>query len=201
MSIHTQVANFIDRPEPGRLDQLALAVFAYQFEHIEPYRRFCLDRGVSKDGVRSLADIPPVSTAAFKYVALCSTTPERIFLTSGTTQGRDQRGRHFMANLKHYRASAISHLGRMLFPDRRHLWMLALHPTADRMPESSLSQMISWCIESFGAGCNRCCATPQRVDTEAALTFLYAAQTAGEAVCILGTTAALSTLFEYLEAE
>ena len=125
---------------------------------------------------------------------------ERIFLTSGTTQGRDQRGRHFIENLEHYRASAISHLGRMLFPDRRRLWMLALHPTADRMPESSLSQMISWCIESFSAGCNRCCATPQRVDSEAALEFLRAAEAAAEAVCILGTTAALSTLFEHLEA-
>ena len=200
MPIHAQVTNFINYPQPDRFDELALAVFAYQFERIEAYRKFCLDWGVSPVGVRAVTDIPAVSTAAFKYVVFCRGTPERIFLTSGTTRGRDQRGRHFVAHLEHYRASAISHLGRMLFPDRRRTWMLALHPTADRMPESSLSQMISWCIESFGSGRSLCCATPQRVEPDAALVFLRAAASAGEAVCILGTTAALSTLFEYLEA-
>jgi len=200
MSIHAQVTNFINHPQPDRFEQLALAVFAHQFEQIEPYRNFCLDCGASPASVRAVTEVPVVSTAAFKYVAFCNGDPERIFLTSGTTRGRDQRGRHFVADLEHYRASAISHLGRMLFPDRSRTWMLALHPTADRMPESSLSQMVSWCVESFGAGRSLCCATPQRVETDAALGFLRAAVSAGEAVCILGTTAALSTLFEYLEA-
>ncbi len=72
MSIHAQVANFINSPEPDRFEQLALAVFAHQFDHVDAYRRFCFDRGVSPDGLRSLADIPPVSTAAFKYVAFCT---------------------------------------------------------------------------------------------------------------------------------
>ena len=200
MSIHAQVTNFINHPQPDRFEDLALAVFAHQFDQIGPYRKFCLDCGASPAGVRAVTEVPVVSTAAFKYVAFCNGDPERIFLTSGTTRGPDQRGRHFVADLEHYRASAISHLRRMLFPDRRRTWMLALHPTAERMPESSLSQMISWCIESFGTGRSLCCATPQRVETDAALGFLRAAVSAGEAICILGTTAALSTLFEYLEA-
>ncbi len=198
MSIHAQVLNFIHRPDPARFEQLALAVFARQFETVEPYRRFCQGLGASPATVESAAAIPPVSTAAFKYSALCGGPAQRIFLTSGTSRGRDQRGRHYVSDLELYRASALAHLERMMFPDRRRLRMLALHPTAERMPESSLSQMISWCIESFGIGPSLCCASPARVEAASALDFLCAAEAAGEAVCILATTAALAALFEHL---
>ena len=97
-----------------------------------------------------------------------------------------------------YRASAIKHLGRMLLPDGCRPWMLALHPTADRMPESSLSQMISWCMETFGGARTLCCATPRQVDCAAAYGLSAHRGGLGEPVCILGTTAALSALFEYL---
>lgn len=198
MSIHREVLNFIHHPDPARFEPLALAVFGRQLELVEPYRRFCERLGACAATVGSVAAIPPVSTAAFKYVELSGGPPQRIFLTSGTTSGRARRGRHFISGLELYRASALGHLERMLFPDHRRLRMLALHPTADLMPESSLSQMISWCIESFSAGPSLCCATPARVETQPALDFLRAAATAGAPVCILATTAALLTLFEHL---
>ncbi|HZY59025.1 MAG TPA: acyl-CoA reductase [Candidatus Binataceae bacterium] len=198
MTTHAQVLDFIRNPDPTRFERLALAVFARQFELVQPYREYCLSRGVSLARVRSVAAIPPVSTAAFKYVVFSSGPPQRIFLTSGTSRGREERGRHFVADLEHYRLSAMTHLERMLFPDRRRLRMLALHPTVDRMPESSLSQMISWCVETFGAGPSLCCASPMGVETGPALDFLRAAEVAGEAVCILGTTAATAALFEHL---
>jgi hypothetical protein len=198
MIIAAQILNFMENPDVSRLEQLALAVFAHQFDSIVPYRRFVLDHGASPVSIRRIAEIPPVSTAAFKYVAFCSGSPRRVFMTSGTTRGRDQRGRHLVPDLALYRASALKHLARMLLPDRCRPWMLALHPTADRMPESSLSQMISWCIEMFGGGKALCCATPQKVDTDAAVSFLRDAQAGAEPVCILATTAAVATLFEHL---
>jgi hypothetical protein len=197
MTLHAQVLDFIHYPNPARFERTALAVFAHQFGSLSPYREFCLSRARRPDSVRSVAEIPAVSTAAFKYVEFCSAKPQRVFLTSGTTRGRDQRGRHFVADLELYRVSATKHLKRMLLADGCRPWMLALHPTADRMPESSLSQMISWCIESFGGTKALCCASPQRVDCRAALDFLRIAESAGEPVCVLGTTAALSELFEH----
>ncbi|MHB8383552.1 MAG: LuxE/PaaK family acyltransferase, partial [Candidatus Binataceae bacterium] len=120
----------------------------------------------------------------------------REFLTSGTTIGVERRGRHVVARPEVYRASAIAQLGSMLFPDGARMRILALHPTAERMPESSLSAMVTWCIEEFGSGESRCVADRGRVDTESARAFLREATAGREPVCLLGTTAAFAALFE-----
>ena len=89
----------------------------------------------------------------------------------------------------------------MFFPDNRRIAILALHPTADRMPESSLSQMISWAIEEFGAKSveeNLCTATPASVDIARAVEFLEDGARRSAPVAILATTAACARLFEML---
>ena len=200
-SIFDEVLSFIRSPDPDRFENLALKVFRYQFDHIMPYREYCLSIGMDAEAVRSLDEIPPLSTVAFKHAELKSGPTERIFLTSGTSVGANQRGRHFVPRLEIYRASAIAHISRMLFPDRRRMPILAIHPTAERMPESSLGQMISWCIEDFGAETSVCAATSQGLEINRAREFLEAAERAREPVCILGTTAACSVLFDVLRSD
>src|SRR4029077_13719272 len=90
------------------------------------------------------------------------------------------------------------HLRTMLFPDERRMAMLAMHPTADAMPESSLARMIAWCVEEFGTGTLLAAASRDRVDAGAAIRFLAEAGASGEPVCILGTSAAFATLFTEL---
>jgi Acyl-protein synthetase, LuxE len=204
MSIYDEVLSFINAPRPELFDPLALAVFRYQFENVPAYRQFCVARGASPETVSFPSQIPAVSTAAFKYAEIrCA--PEAVspaaltFTTSGTTKGFTERGRHLVPRPEIYRASAIAHLRCMLFPDGRRMAMLALHPTADRMPESSLSTMLSWCLEEFGAGATMCAATRASVDTAAAIEYLVAIQSRREPVCILGTTAASAALFAAVE--
>jgi len=199
--IFDEVLSFIRYPDPAAFEEVALRVFRYQFERVRPYRDYCLSLGVSGLAVRSLDQVPPVSTIAFKYADLGSGPAERIFLTSGTSIGRNERGRHFVPMLEIYRISAMAHIGRMLFPDKRRMPILALHPTADRMPESSLGQMISWCIEDFGTANSLCAASTKGLDIDSALEFLQIAGRAGDPVCILTTTAACSALFESLRSE
>ena len=79
--------------------------------------------------------------------------------------------------------------------------MLSLHPTADRMPESSLGQMISWMIEEFGAGDALCVADRKGVEIAPALEFLRSAQRRGQPVCVMATTAAFGALFDELRAQ
>ncbi len=198
MTLYSKVLDFIRHPEAGRFEPLALRVFAAQFDRLPAYRDYCLSRGASPAKVRTVSAIPPVSTAAFKYVDFRQQTPQRIFVTSGTTRGPQRRGRHFVPDLELYRISAVQHLRRMLFPDGRRPWMLAMHPTAERMPQSSLSQMISWCFEEFGGARSLCCADPYRVDIQAAIEFLRAAQELTAPVAILSTTAAFSALSDLL---
>jgi Acyl-protein synthetase, LuxE len=203
MSIYEQVLTFIHRPEPESFQRLALDVFRHQFETVGAYRRYCVARGVQPDAVRSVEDIPAVSNVAFKYADLASDGAERlpdaaVFLTSGTTQGRERRGRHIVARPEIYRASAIAHLRTMLFPDARRMAILAMHPTADVMPESSLSAMISWSIEEFGTGRILAAASRERVDVAAAIAFLGDCEARRDPVCIMGTTAAFAVLVSEL---
>jgi hypothetical protein len=87
----------------------------------------------------------------------------------------------------------------MLFPDGARMAMLALHPTSDLLPESSLSAMLSWCIEEFGNKTVLCTATRDGVDEAAAVDFLQDNQLRQSPVCILGTTAASAKLFESID--
>ena len=200
MSIYEQVLTFIHRPEPEAFERLALEVFRHQFETIAAYRRYCEGRGIEPGALGSVNDVPAVSNVAFKYAELAiegaSRLPDTaIFLTSGTTQGRTRRGRHIVARPGIYRASAIAHLRTMMFPDARRMAMLAMHPTANAMPESSLSAMISWSIEEFATGAHLAAASRERVDAAAAIAFLGDCEARREPVCLLGTTAAFAALF------
>jgi hypothetical protein len=201
MSIVDEVLDFIRGPTPREsFDALALRIFAYQFAHVPAYRSYVAALGVDPAAVRRVEQIPVVSTLAFKYAPMESTSdvpaPQaRLFLTSGTTIGMEERGRHRVLYPEIYRASAIGHLRRMMFPDRRRLAMIALHPTVELMPESSLSQMISWCIEEFGSAESARAATREGIDVANTLDFLHGRERAGAPVCLLATTAACAKLF------
>ncbi len=203
MPIYEQVLTFIHRPEPESFQRLALDVFRNQFEAVGAYRRYCEGRGVEPGAVRFVDEVPAVSNVAFKYAdfaidGAAQSAEAAIFLTSGTTQGRERRGRHIVVRPGIYRASAIAHLRTMLFPDARRVAILAMHPTADVMPESSLAAMIGWCIEEFGTRTHLAAASRDRLDLEAATGFLADAEARREPVCILGTTAAFAALFSEL---
>jgi hypothetical protein len=146
-----------------------------------------------------------VSTVAFKFAELYAANEigfpgARTFLTSGTSAGRERRGRHVVTRPDIYRESALAHLRAMVFPDTTAMAILAIHPTADRTPESSLATMISWCIEEFGRGSCLCAADRSGLDLAGAMEFLRCAGRGDVPICILGTTAAYRVLFDGLAA-
>jgi hypothetical protein len=203
MSIYEQVLTFIHRPEDKSFERIAMEVFRHQFATVGAYRRYCVERSAEPDSVRTVDEIPAISNVAFKYAELAiegaAQAPDAaIFLTSGTMQGRESRGRHIVRRPEVYRASAIAHLRTMLFPDARRMAILAMHPTADVMPESSLSAMISWSVEEFATGAHLSAASRDQVDIAAAIGFLGECGARREPVCIMGTTAAFAALFSAL---
>ena len=149
--IDTRVLDFIAAPEGKDFGSLALDVFAYQFEQNLPYQRFCLARDKTPETVQTWQAIPAVPTVAFKELDLTCGPPEKVFLTSGTTQGQEKRGRHLVPDLQLYHASALAHFLAMRAarkasaagpePDSRT-------PRPNRTP--SLTQMAEWVMRELG---------------------------------------------------
>jgi len=203
MTIFDEVLAFIRRPQPEKFEPLALRVFRYQLETVAAYETYVGAVGIDATTVTRIEEIPAVSTIAFKYARIenkneLANGASRVFVTSGTTIERDERGRHVVPHPEIYRASAMGHMRRMLFPDRRRIAMLALHPTADSMPESSLSQMVNWGIEEFGNTVVHCSARRDGIEIHDAIQFLHARTRQREPVCIMATTAACARLFAAL---
>jgi hypothetical protein len=143
------------RPDDARFAALALEAFEFQFEHCEPYQRFCARRGATPGRVRDWRAIPPVPTGAFKEVALrCfpAVCTIRTFRTSGTTGAA--RGEIHLDSLSLYEASLLPAFRRHLLPDLapgERACILALAPPPEEAPESSLSHMFATAIAAFGA--------------------------------------------------
>lgn len=155
--------------EPGAIDatagasetrftELALALFAFQFSHCTPYRRFCQARGITPADVSHWRDVPAVPTGAFKEVALRCFPPARevhVFRTSGTnsasgtgsTSGTssERRGALHLDTLALYEASLLPNFQAHVLPDaeRRPVALHALAPDPARAPDSSLSHMFA----------------------------------------------------------
>jgi hypothetical protein len=199
-AVDTQVLNFIHNPHGKDFNALALTVFAQQFQRNLPYQRFCRIRGHTPDTVTRWQDIPAVPTVAFKELDLTCGAPEKIFLTSGTTRGQEKRGRHFVPDLALYHASALSHFSACVLPDNRRLRTLALIPSPEARPQSSLTQMAAWIMSDLSSADSAYFIDPAGVHIEAFADALAQAQHEGTPVCILAITSALVAFFDWCEA-
>jgi len=144
------------QPDEARFARLALDLFAFQFEHCEPYQRFCMGRARTPTSVRSWREIPPVPAAAFKELTLRCFSTERTlhqFHTSGTTHGKP--GTLHLDTLELYEASLRPSFLRHILPDLEALGgrirMRILAPSPREAPHSSLSHMFGVALETWGA--------------------------------------------------
>lgn len=201
MSIESRVLDFIRRPgNDAEFADLALDVFAYQYERVPMYRRFCDTRAVTPGSLSSYAQIPALPADAFKH-GLCEVErPVRVFLSSGTTSGGERRSRHALASLETYKAAAIAWFDAMVLPDAPGpLSVLVLGPTADTHPSSSLGQMFTWCVERCSNGTSLAALDSDgRVDVPAALGWLEARAGGSAPVMLLAVSSALTAVLEAL---
>jgi hypothetical protein len=196
-AVHDQVLEFIASPNSEGFGVLALAVFAHQYERIAPYRQVCERRGVHPSSLRDWRDIPPVPALAFKHVDLCCAPAERTFMSSGTSQGIEQRSRHLLPDLRLYRTSALAGLRMHLFPDVANLRIASLIPSAAEWPHSSLAQMIDWAMEEFAAEHSAVFASAKRFDFEGLTALLRRSDRDAVPVCVVTTTAGLIRFLDH----
>jgi hypothetical protein len=178
---------------PPDFDAWSHRIFAHQFERNPPYRAFCERRGVTPATVARWEDVPAVPVAAFRRAELTCGAPEAIFTTSGTTDAAT-RGRHLVPHLDLYRTSALTTFARFVLPDGFRLPCLCLMPPPAVRPDSSLVQMCVWIGEALTPGVEWLIGE-NGLDVDTVLARLEEAEARGEAVLLLGVTAAFARVF------
>lgn len=171
-------------------DALACELFAFQFAHDEPYRRFCLRRGWAPRKVRSWRDIPPVPIGAFKDATLsCAPAAdcERVFMSSGTTRGAVKSRNHHPTMAVWDRSMTLNFRRRFMARDER-LPMLMLFPDERQLPNSSLARYLSQAARVFGTPGSRSYVGVDGLDVPGACAELTRLQEAGGPVAVLGAS-------------
>ena len=174
----------------------ALRVFRWQFEHNTAFRGYCLGRNATPATVTSWEDVPAVPTGAFKRLRLLSAEegrePDAVFHTSGTSR-TERRGEHLVASLRLYRSALLPTFRVQLLPDGARLPVLALVPSPQDAPRSSLSYMIGAASETFGAeGGGWFAAADGELQKDGLLRAVEAAIDAGGPVLIAATAFAMA---------
>ncbi len=190
-----------EAPSEQAFDALALRLFAYQFENIACFRRFCLDTGRSLRSVGSWRDIPPIPITAFKSLTLSCAPPEsaeRVFMTSGTSHD-GARGRCYHPTLAVYDRSMALEFARRFMPDRARIRMGVLFPTEDEMPNSSLAHYLALAVRGFGAGGSRYLLHEKGLDSALLYENLAEAERTGEPYALLGASYGFVHLFDQME--
>jgi hypothetical protein len=183
-------------------NRLATAAFQRQFAENEPYRRYCERRDATPGRVDHWSTIPAVPTAAFKSAALfCGdpATAEIAFRTSGTSQGPENRGTHYVGDLSFYRAAALPNFKAHLLPDASQLSMVILAPSPRLASDSSLSWMLGAVKKEFGSEDSVHFVDQDGLRLDPLLTTLAESEAKQKPVMLLGTAAAYAHLLEVLD--
>ncbi|MBI3989811.1 MAG: long-chain fatty acid--CoA ligase [candidate division NC10 bacterium] len=195
-ALFEEVLAFLSDPHEGSFADLAVKVFDYQFRQNEPYRRYCEKREKTPSRVAHWKEIPAVPTSAFKELDLLCGPPEKVFLTSGTTQGAEKRGRHGFPRLELYQASLLFTFKTFLLPDRAKLRMVILTPPPEIMPDSSLVHMLEVVRKELGASGSGYFVGEEGLQFERLITGLTNASETGEPLFLLGATFSFVHFFD-----
>jgi len=199
--------------EESRFLPLAHQLFTLQFEHNEPYRRFCESRRATPDRVEHWTQIPAMPAAAFKESAVsCLPAPDRVavFHSSGTSDRQPSRHYHSRQSLAVYEASLWPWFQRHLLGDQApgssRFELLFLTPAPADAPYSSLVHMFETVRHQLGAAF---AAFLGRVtsdlawdlDLDEATSRLRRAEQHGRPALILGTAFSFVHLLDHLESQ
>ncbi|MGX1928476.1 LuxE/PaaK family acyltransferase [Flagellimonas sp. 2504JD4-2] len=122
--------------------ELALKVFAFQFQHNPTYRAYCDHLQKSPSNVFHIPDIPflPIEFFKTQWVVSSTKAPQAIFESSGTTS--DNTSKHHVADLSLYEKSFVEGFNTFYGPVEDYC-ILALLPSYLEREGSSLIYMVN----------------------------------------------------------
>ncbi len=192
------VERFVEAPSAAGFDALALRAFAFQFERVEPYRRWCERAGSTPATVRDWYSVPWVPASALKSVALHAAPPVVSFRSSGTTAG-ERRSVHHHPFPHLYRSTIERSFPDFCLPRRGNPPMLSLIPGFEPARESSLSFMVDHVLATFGGGGSANVVGPDGIDHDRAHSWLAERDRERRPSLLLSTALALDQLLRGLE--
>jgi hypothetical protein len=137
--------------------ELALELFALQYQHNPAYRKICQARGLTPELVEHWTHIPAVPTTAFKELELSCLPPDErtaVFHSSGTTEQKPSRHLHCPDSLELYEASLWTWFGPNVLTDSKFKVqsskLICLTPSPEQAPHSSLVHMFETIRRKFG---------------------------------------------------
>ena len=198
-----QLLDFIAQPSASEeaFNQLALKLFAHQFDHNQPFQRFCQSRSKTPRTVKTWSDIPAVPINAFKDLTLSCVPAEdcaRTFMTSGTTRG-DVKGRHHHPSLAVYDISMRRNFAQQVLPESARCPMGILFPTEAMLPHSSLAHYLALAVEHFGTPDSAWFIDEQGLRLEALVQRLQQAQATQQPFMLLGASYSFVHLMDALQ--
>ena len=203
--LSTHSAGFGSACIPG-FDQLALELFALQFEQNAPYRRFCEARRILPKTAAHWTAIPAVPTSAFKELDLSCLPVEqrtRVFHSSGTTAHQPSRHFHNAPSLALYETSLLAWFNTH-FQSAIGNWQLAiLTPPPSEAPHSSLVHMFETIRRGLSPGQSPFVGTAAQdgawaLDLEATIRFLRSTTSTQQPCLMLGTAFSFAHLLDHL---
>ena len=190
--IVTAVLDFIaaDSANDTAFNELALKLFAYQYDCNGPFMKFARERGKTPRTVKSWTDIPAVPINAFKTLDLsCSpvTEAKAVFMTSGTTLG-GVRGKSYHPLLDVYDASMKRNFQNRFMGDFERIKMGILFPSPTLMPNSSLAHYLDLAVRDFGLGKSRHLMDDNGINFTSLFEDLAEAEQSGKPYALLGAS-------------
>ena len=141
-----------------QFSELALELFALQYQHNPAYQKICDARGLTPETVEHWTQIPAVPTRAFKELELSCLPPgERtaVFYSSGTTEQKPSRHFHCPDSLELYETSLWSWFEPNVLAGSRFevqsSKLIVLTPSLEQAPHSSLVHMFETVRRKLGA--------------------------------------------------
>jgi hypothetical protein len=204
-AIQREVGQFIDKDDSTEeeFNDVALKLFAFQYEHNQVFRRYCRKRRVSPVSVGHYTAIPAVPITAFKETTLsCCSVDEAqaVFMTSGTTNP-EQRGKNFHRDLEVYDRSMKRHFRDYILPDREQINMAVLFPPEKEMPHSSLAHYLQLAKGTFGTANSSYVISENEFDMAQLIQMLRDSEKTGEPILIIGATFSFIHFLDHCQQE
>jgi hypothetical protein len=203
-----RISRYLSAPgapaEAAGFAELALAAFAFQFEHIAPYRRLCEGRGATPETVTSWRQVPPVPAAAFRSLTLAAAPAVEVFRSSGTSSGGNGsdtgRSVHHQPYPDLYRQAIDASFPQFCLSSSSGgpLPILSLVPGRELVPDSSLSFMAEHVLARWG-GPESVTAFGRGVEVAKARSWAAARQRERRPGLVFTTALALAQWLDFLD--